>query len=120
MASIVAWESFPTRSPELSNVSRSAINQKHSIEYSDVIKGIHISIVYFIGYHTYLVEFRKSDQIYTPIETPFAANTWEMLHQQIEIEMRTEALSNFVGVVNRRKILDAISDQGSALFLQSS
>ncbi len=73
------------------------------------IKQIEILIITNHHQPKYTALFIKAGGfIYFPSETRFSANSYESLKSQIIIEARTAKFSHFLGVLNRKRILEYI------------
>ena len=86
------------------------------IRYSRDIYNIHVDMVYNLIDHSYAALFRKENEIYIPKETQFHTNTYDLLIQNIEIEMRSLLFSDFLGILLKSKIVSTIKQETINLF----
>ncbi|WP_371802147.1 hypothetical protein [Candidatus Lokiarchaeum ossiferum] len=86
------------------------------VKYSRDIYNIHVDIIHDFSKGSYSALFRKGNEFYIPTETPFHTNTLDLLFQNIEIELRSLAFSDFLGILLKYKILKTIQHEAWELF----
>lgn len=100
--SLVILHPYPSNEGGSLHTEAETILKKH-------IKNIEIFLIVSENYSKYTAFFLKdSHLIYFPSETQFTTKSWENLKQQILIELRTAKMSEFVGILNRKKIIEYI------------
>ena len=100
---IITLESYPTGKPVHMQIPHHTQILKHKI------KKIEILIISNNQGTQYTAIFIKDgDFVYFPSETRFSANSYDSLRSQNEIEARTAKFSFFLGVLNRKQILEYI------------
>ncbi len=100
---IITLESYPTGKPVRMHLPQASHVLKHKIK--------NIEILIITNYHQprYTALFIKDGEfVYFPSETQFSAHSYKFLKSQIEIEARTAKFSHFLGVLNRKRILEYI------------
>ncbi|MHA1521596.1 MAG: hypothetical protein ACTSRK_15560 [Promethearchaeota archaeon] len=100
---IVTLESYPTGKPVHMQFSHGSKILEHKI------KKIKILIITNYQEPRYTALFIKDGGfVYFPSETRFSAHSFESLKSQIEIEARTAKFSHYLGVLNRKRILEYV------------
>lgn len=86
------------------------------VKYSRDIYNIHVDIIHDLSKGSYSALFRKANELYFPKETPFRTNSLDLLFQNIEIEMRSLAFSDFLGILLKFKIFKTIQHEVCEFF----
>ena len=76
--------------------------------FSESVKNIQITIIYSPLFKKYRLMFEKGGIIYSPKETSFKAATWECLVENVNAELRTAQLQQFLGITKSRAIYSAV------------
>lgn len=81
------------------------------IKYSREIYNIHVDIIQNLLDHSYSALFRKNSEIYIPKEAPFHTNQLDLLFENIAIEMRSLAFTEFLGILLKAKIYKKVKQE---------
>jgi len=106
-----------TNFAQIGDYSEFIEKQGDFLKYRDNIKEIEVDITYSYKKKVYQALFKnKNNQIFKPKNSDFKSKTWEILIQHIEIELRREEFSKFVGITKRKALLNNIHHKGEKIF----